>query len=38
MVGAKEPPKKWGYACELKMQQSHKGIVKGNRVRVNVHR
>ena len=37
MIRAKESPKKWGYAGELKMQQSHKGIVKGNRVRVNVH-
>jgi hypothetical protein len=37
MVRAKESPEEWGYAYELNMQQSHKGIVKGNRVRVNVH-
>jgi hypothetical protein len=37
MIGAKESPEKGGNAYELKMQQSHKGIVKGNRVRVNVH-
>ena len=37
MVRAKETPEKWGYAHELKIHL-HKGIVKGNRVRVNVHR
>jgi len=37
MVRAVESPEKRGYTRELKMQQSHKGIVKGNKVRVNVH-
>ena len=37
MVRKKESPEDWGYIGELKKQQSHKGIVKGNRVRVNVH-
>ena len=38
MVRAKESPEDWGYVGERKKQLSHKGIVKGNRVRVNVHR
>jgi len=38
MVRAKESPDKWGYSYELNIQHLHKGIVKGNRVRVNVHR
>jgi hypothetical protein len=37
MVRVKESPKEWGYAYKLNIQQFHKGIVKGNRVRVNVH-
>lgn len=36
MIGAKESPETWGYAGELDMRQFHKGIVRGNRVRVNV--
>ena len=38
MVGAIEAPKEWRYAYELHTQTTHKGIVKGNRMRVNVHR
>ena len=37
MIRAEEFPEKRGYAGELKRQEFHKGIVKGNRVRVNVH-
>jgi fatty acid kinase fatty acid binding subunit len=36
MVRAKESPAKWGYFFVLNMRKLHKGIVKGNRVRVNV--
>jgi hypothetical protein len=36
MVGAKEPPERWGHASESNTGQFHKGIVKANRVRVNV--
>ena len=38
MIGAKESPKEWGYTYKLNMRHLHKGIVKGNRIRVNVHR
>lgn len=38
MIGAKESPEKRQYTYKLNMQHIHAGIVKGNRVRVNVHR
>ena len=38
MIGAKESPETWGNAYKINKQHLHKGIVKGNRVRVNVHR
>jgi len=37
MIRAKESTQKRGKTYELNTQQFHKGIVKGNRVRVNVH-
>jgi len=37
MVGAIEAPEEWGNAHEPHKQTTHKGIVKGNRMRVNVH-
>jgi hypothetical protein len=36
MVGAKEPPEGRGYASKYDGCKLHKGIVKANRVRVNV--
>ncbi len=38
MIGAEEPPEKGGCSGVRTVQQFHKGIVKANRVRVNVPR
>ena len=37
MIWAVESPAKRGYVHELYIQTAHKGIVKGKRMRVNVH-